>query len=272
MTDIGVFIVARNEEKHIKKTLTSLIDQDLKPKIIILIDDNSTDKTKEIAKNFKDIKIIDFPFKHPNWLMSTRLAEVFNCGFSEIKKSGKYDYVMRVDSDNVLPTNYLSTIISEMNKDENIVVASGIIKGEEQFANIRGSGRIHRTSYLDLIDWKHPVRHGFESYIFLKAESLGFSTKVFNIFSETQRPTDTLKKKSEILIVKGKAYRSYGYILPWVLAYAFRKYKINPKSLAFFLFGYLAPGTLLYEKEFRDYFSKKQWNAIKNFFVLKKEK
>ena len=121
MSYVGVFLLARNEEKNIKKTLTALINQDLKPQKIILINDNSNDKTKEIAKRFTDVEVIDFPLRHPNWLLSPQFAKVYNFGLSQLKKSGNYDYIMKLDSDHILPQDYLSKIISEMNKNENIV-------------------------------------------------------------------------------------------------------------------------------------------------------
>lgn len=49
---VGAFIPARNEEKYLSKTLESLVAQDLKPEKIILINDGSTDKTKDIALEF----------------------------------------------------------------------------------------------------------------------------------------------------------------------------------------------------------------------------
>ncbi len=52
-------IISRNEEKDIAETLKSVIEQDFSQKFeIILVDGNSTDKTKEIAqKVLKDSKI-----------------------------------------------------------------------------------------------------------------------------------------------------------------------------------------------------------------------
>lgn len=263
MSDIGVFLIARNEEKNIEQTLKSLVEQELKPKKIILVDDNSTDNTKKIAKSFLEVTIVDFPVKHPNWLMSPQLAEICNFGLSEIKKSGKYDYVLRLDGDHILPPNYILEIVTEMDKNKKIVAASGIIKGETQ-SWVRGSGRIHRTSYLDLINWNHPVKWGWEDYILLKAESLGFLTKVFPIISQTQRPTDTNKKKSDVYLIQGKSFRALGYIFPWVLVYFLRQFKTNPKQDILLLMGYFSRNISLHEKELRDYVARKQRLAIKN--------
>ncbi len=58
--NLCVIIPARNEENNIPETLKSLINQRIKNIFILIIDDNSSDNTKEKAlqtlKNFKDLK------------------------------------------------------------------------------------------------------------------------------------------------------------------------------------------------------------------------
>ena len=46
-----VIIPARNEEENISETLNSIINQGLKKISILIIDDNSTDKTNMVASN-----------------------------------------------------------------------------------------------------------------------------------------------------------------------------------------------------------------------------
>lgn len=55
---ISVIIPARNEEKNIAKILNCLRNQSLKPNEIIVVDDNSTDNTYEIASQFEGVKCI----------------------------------------------------------------------------------------------------------------------------------------------------------------------------------------------------------------------
>ena len=56
---IAVVIVARNEEKYIKKTLIHLLRQTIKPTKIVLVNDGSTDKTRTIVSQFTEIDIVD---------------------------------------------------------------------------------------------------------------------------------------------------------------------------------------------------------------------
>ena len=57
--DISLYIPVFNGEKTIESCLESVLNQTLKPKSILVIDDNSTDKTKEILNKYKEqIEII----------------------------------------------------------------------------------------------------------------------------------------------------------------------------------------------------------------------
>ena len=263
MKEVAVYLLARNEEKYLKKTLECLVNQKLKPKKIILINDNSTDRTKEIAGEFSEIEIIDYPDEHPNWLMDPQFAKVYNFGFLKIRESGNYEYVMRLDSDHLLPNDYLFKIIPEMEKDKKLAVVSGKIKGEESIKNVRGSSRIHRTSYLDLINWEHPVKYGYETYIVLKAQSLGYSTKIFDIFTETQRPTNTNKDKSKIFNVQGKSFRALGYNLLFVLFYAFKEVK-NIEGIFLLFMGFFSLDVKIFDKDLSHFLRERQNKIIKN--------
>ncbi len=61
MPKVTVGIIAYNEEKHIAEAIRSVLKQTFKDYEIIVVDDASSDKTKEIIKSFKkpNIKIIE---------------------------------------------------------------------------------------------------------------------------------------------------------------------------------------------------------------------
>lgn len=71
--NVSVIIPARNEEKNIERCVKTLLSQNYPKKMleIIVIDDNSTDKTseivKEIIKNNPNVKLIQAPELPKNW-------------------------------------------------------------------------------------------------------------------------------------------------------------------------------------------------------------
>jgi glycosyltransferase involved in cell wall biosynthesis len=109
---ISVVIPAFNEEKFIGKTLFSLLEQDFKDFEIIVVDNNSTDKTAKIAKKFGAILISE---------KNQGVAFARQKGFLNAK--GKI--VASTDADTILPRNWLSRIFEEFEKNENLVAFGG---------------------------------------------------------------------------------------------------------------------------------------------------
>ncbi len=95
---ISVIIPSYNEEKYIAILLTALKLQTFQNFEIILADNHSTDRTRDIAANFQ-VKIVDGGLP----------AKARNTG----AKHAKYDTFVFLDSDNDLPNNFLELIISE---------------------------------------------------------------------------------------------------------------------------------------------------------------
>jgi glycosyltransferase involved in cell wall biosynthesis len=64
---VSVIIPARNEEANLGTCLESLMHQDLLSFEIIVVNDNSTDRTKEIAQSFPGVRVIDADPLGPGW-------------------------------------------------------------------------------------------------------------------------------------------------------------------------------------------------------------
>jgi len=108
----SVIIPAHNEEKSISKCLDSLFQQDLIPDEIIVVDNASTDKTAAIVSRYKEIKMI----------REKRLGiiKARNSGFD----SACNEIIIRTDADTILPSNFVSGIVSDFKKHKNIAGVS----------------------------------------------------------------------------------------------------------------------------------------------------
>lgn len=109
---ISLVIPAYNEEKFIGKTLESVLRQDFKDFELIVVDNNSTDKTAEIAKKY-GAKVV-FATVH-------RVGFVRQAGFDAAK--GKI--IATTDADTILPEKWLSRIASEFRKNRKMVLFGG---------------------------------------------------------------------------------------------------------------------------------------------------
>jgi len=102
---ISLYIAAYNAEKTIEKSINSILQQTLKPKEIIIINDFSTDKTLKLLKKFNQIKII-------NNKKNYGLAKSRNIAL----KYSKYNFLASIDSDVVCKKNWLETLFNTMVK------------------------------------------------------------------------------------------------------------------------------------------------------------
>lgn len=108
---VSVVIPAFNEERYIGRCLDSLMRQKIKPDEIIVVDNNSTDKTTDIVKKYPVILINEK--KHG-------ITPARNRGFN----SARFDIIARTDADTVLPSNWIEKIKKNF-QDENLVALSG---------------------------------------------------------------------------------------------------------------------------------------------------
>jgi len=95
---VSVVVIAYNEEKYIRDCLESLMNQVEKADEIIVVDNNSTDKTVEIAKEFPGVKIVK---EEEQGMIYAR-----NKGFD----SAKYEIIARLDSDTRVPKDWIKKI------------------------------------------------------------------------------------------------------------------------------------------------------------------
>lgn len=121
---------ARNEENYIEKTIISVVNQSLKPLKWIIIDDSSTDKTRDIIHSYQ----IKYPFIQ---LLSSSInrnrnfaskANAFNEAYKYvIKNELEHSYIGNLDADVFFNKDYFHRIIDEFNKDDKIGIVGGII-------------------------------------------------------------------------------------------------------------------------------------------------
>ncbi|MFT4303592.1 MAG: dolichyl-phosphate beta-glucosyltransferase [Candidatus Woesearchaeota archaeon] len=128
MIQISIVIPAFNEEKRIGPTLKKIVTYMNSKKYkyeIILVDDGSKDKTIEVAKkSFRNIKIL-------------RNKNNSGKGASVTKGilASKYPLVLFSDSDLATPIEEIEKLINEINKGNDIAIASRNMKGSNRKVN-----------------------------------------------------------------------------------------------------------------------------------------
>jgi glycosyltransferase involved in cell wall biosynthesis len=121
-----IIIPAYNEAAFITLTLQSLVAQTVLPSKIIVVNDNSTDKTEEIVSSFSE----KFPFitlvnkkSDAIHLPGSKVIQAFHEGEKHI--DDHYDILVKVDADLIFPNNYFGTIIKHFQSNSKIGMVGG---------------------------------------------------------------------------------------------------------------------------------------------------
>lgn len=120
-TRISVIIPARNEETAIPLLLQNLKQQSYPKDFfeIIVIDDQSTDKTAEIVKEFKEIELIQLQEDNIN----SYKKKAIEAGIA----ASKNEWIVCTDADCLPPTEWLDTIAAFIEKQNSMFIAAPVM-------------------------------------------------------------------------------------------------------------------------------------------------
>lgn len=145
----SIIIPVHNRERHIKDTLLSVVGQDYRPLHLILVDNNSTDDSIKIAKEYLQ------PYETPE--MTVTYASEQKAGACAARNRGvtlaTAPYMMFIDDDDTLSTfKAVTTIVDAFKKSGADIVG---FKARHCFSN--GKKRIRHFSFTN--DIKEQVIH-----------------------------------------------------------------------------------------------------------------
>jgi glycosyltransferase involved in cell wall biosynthesis len=218
--DLGVVMAVRNESRTVLNVLSALDSQTTPPSLVVVVNDGSTDGTGELLREHKDgfafeLTVVELPPHDGSYVGRPELARVINRGLSVIGSRKHFvSYVMKIDGDHLLPPSYVESILSKMDAEPRLAVASGYIAGERfTERSPRGSGMVARTDFwLRANGLRFPLEYGWESWLYLKAQSMGFLTRSFpDVVTRISRPTSMRKG-----VLYGRGMYALGYF--WFFA------------------------------------------------------
>lgn len=124
--DFYIVIPAHNEADSIGLTIHSLVNQTLKPKQIVVVNDNSTDNTESIVdsyvKKHSFISLVNNKSSNQH-LPGSKIINAFYKGFDTL--DDQYDVICKFDADLIFPSNYLEVISNHFKKNNRLGMASG---------------------------------------------------------------------------------------------------------------------------------------------------
>ena len=147
---VSIYIPAYNAEKTIKHSLESIKNQTYQFDEIIVNNDNSTNFTKNVVKEFNDVNII-------NNSNNKGLGYNRNLGM----KSSSHQIVASIDADVVLEKNWLEVMIQNFEQSENIIcggkMIEELIQNKSVWDTVKGYDESLHTNGED-IDYSNKIK------------------------------------------------------------------------------------------------------------------
>src|SRR5579885_2506952 len=92
---ISLVIPAHNEESHLAACLDAVAAQTVRPFEVIVVDNNSSDATAEVARSYSFVRVVREPRQG--------LAFARDAGFD----AARGELIGRIDADTLLPPNWV---------------------------------------------------------------------------------------------------------------------------------------------------------------------
>jgi poly-beta-1,6-N-acetyl-D-glucosamine synthase len=242
----------RNEARHLETVIRAMAAQTRPPDEWIVVDDGSTDGTREIldraAESLPFLRIVSAPpFPMPEGadrLSHAAAPRVFNHGLS---LAGPSAYVGKLDGDVELPPDYFERLLAEFRSDSRLGIAGGVVveqragewrvHGASHLAHVRGALRLYRVECLNAVGGVREVL-GWDGIDIVLAHKNGYRTKSFtDLVARHHRPTGTAQGALKGHLRWGRCQYIQGYPAYWVLARAVKVGAAEPRVLSGFAYA-----------------------------------
>jgi glycosyltransferase involved in cell wall biosynthesis len=241
----------RNEAKHLDLVVRAMAAQTRPPDEWIVVDDGSTDGTREIldraALTMPFLRVVSAPeFPMPEGadrLSHAAAPRVFNYGLS---LAGPCAYVGKLDGDVELPPDYFQRLLSEFGADPRLGIAGGVVvephegewrvHGASHLAHVRGALRLYSAECLSAVGGVREVL-GWDGIDIVLAHKHGYRTQSFtDLVARHHRPTGTAQGALKGHLRWGRCQYIQGYPAYWVLARSVKVGAAPPRVLSGFAY------------------------------------
>jgi cellulose synthase/poly-beta-1,6-N-acetylglucosamine synthase-like glycosyltransferase len=143
---ITVLIPAHNEEQSLEQTITSLLGQSQRPDRVVVVADNCTDSTVQVARRC-GVEVIET-------LHNThKKAGALNQALSRVLPTqGDNDLVMVMDADTVLDAGFLEAAARRFTDDRALMAVGGLFYG------VQGEGLVGQFQRNEYVRYARDIR------------------------------------------------------------------------------------------------------------------
>lgn len=275
-----IVIPSHNEQNFVSQTLDSLLKQTVLPEKIVVVNDNSTDRTEEV--------ITAFAKEHP-WiylvnktsdaihLPGSKVIQAFQKGNETLDE--EYDFIVKADADLIFPSNYFETIIQHFESDEQIGMVGGfayiekngdwILENLTDKDHIRGAFKAYRKECFKQIGGLKPAM-GWDTVDELLSKFYGWKVVTdATLKVKHLKPTGANYNKTA-RYKQGEAFYTlgYGFFITAIASAKLAMMKKKPLLFVDYMKGFwkakLAKKPLLVTDEQAQFIRKYRWKKMKS--------
>jgi sialic acid synthase SpsE/spore coat polysaccharide biosynthesis protein SpsF (cytidylyltransferase family)/glycosyltransferase involved in cell wall biosynthesis len=140
---VTVYITNHNYEKFIKQSIDSVLSQKFRNFEVIIIDDGSTDKSREIIEQYRNNPKVDIVYQENKGLNVTNNIAI---------KLSRGKYIMRLDADDYLNENALMILSQKLLGDDSLALVFPDYYLVDENANIIVEEKRHNFQNVTMYD------------------------------------------------------------------------------------------------------------------------
>lgn len=255
----GIITPAHNEESFITGYMQSVIRQTIRPDVLVIVNDHSTDSTAAIARNIAQghdwIRVIDH-HSRPEHSTGSKVIRAFlhglhylDAGQADLPES--WDLIAKIDADLILPDHYFQTVIDHFGANPDTGICGGvcaIMQGKKLSPekltdryHVRGALKTWRRQCYKQIGGIGPF-YGWDTLDELLADYHGWKTAVIPDLIVTHRsPTGSDTSPLKLHRMTGEMFYRIGYDTVIALAASLKRFRMTPFLLSSFctFYGYI---------------------------------
>ena len=200
--DVSIVIPAKNEEACLPSVLDEiqlLLESSSYSYEVIVVNDRSTDRTAEIAREYEFVKLIDS--QNP-----PGKGGALRFGFNQAKGV----YITMMDADFSHDVSDLPYMVDEARKHKGLVVGSRITGGSEEYSRVRAFGNVVFTWFFGFLHGRYlsDALNGFKVFHRDVYQQFEYTSNTYEI--EIELLVNTLRLKRQITEIPSRERRRLG--------------------------------------------------------------
>jgi len=223
----AVVTPVRDEADHFARTAESIVSQTHRPQQWVVVDDGSTDGTRELAERYAAehdwIEVIAAGAEHER-ARGAPIVRAFQRGYGALREQP--EVVVKLDGDLFLPAHYFEWVAQTFARDPRAGIVGGVALIPEggrwlpergNLLNVNGVAKAYRVACLDDIGGLRPSM-GWDGIDEYGARARGWNVRVLTELTLLHyKPRGSKQKPLKARWEEGRGNAYMGYLPSWLL-------------------------------------------------------